>query len=331
MADATKLQESIKKVLAYDKNRLVSRTDWGSINFSAAATDLDAIFEIALLLNDLPVERLPASAVSSIANALDSAASWLERNDKFDLNNGGTPASRDEIVNNLKNQHENLYSNIHVWVPFLAYLKGDIPEQLNRITGSVEQAERARDEFKVFSTEQRGEIEAIVKATREAAAEAGVGSFTEDFLRDSDEREVDAKRWLTRSTWSAVMSLVVAISFFFVHPPQNQYSMVQYAISKVVILAMLIGITAWCAGNYKANMHQAAVSRFKAHALKTFQAFVQASENEAIKDAVLLETTRSIFAHAQSGYLKGEASTDGTPRILEIIKNATGVGAHSGT
>src|SRR5690606_8746019 len=198
------------------------RTEWGSLNFSAAATDLDAIFEIATLLNDLPIERLPASAISSIASALDSAATWLERNDSFELNNGGTPGSRDEIVSQLKGQHENLYSNSHNWIPFLAYLKGDIPEQLNRITGSVEEAEKKRDAFVQFSDDQKIEIEAIVKATREAAAEAGVESFTTDFLNDATDRENDAHKWLVGSITSAIISLAVAVTFFFVHPPQDQ-------------------------------------------------------------------------------------------------------------
>ena len=116
------------------------------------------------------------------------------------------------------------------------------------------------------------------------------------------------------------MTLGVAIVFFFVKAPENQYSLIQFSTSKIVILAMLIGITAWCAGNYKANKHQATVGRFKAHALRTFQAFVQASDNPAVKDAVLLETTRAIFTHAQSGYLKGEALSESAPRILELIK-----------
>ncbi|QNU15316.1 hypothetical protein [Thermomonas sp. XSG] len=330
MADSTKLRASITKVLGYDKSRLVSRSDWGAINFSTAATDIDAIFEIASLLNDLPIERLPANAISTIASALDSAATWLERNNQFDLTNGGTPGSRDEIVNNLKAQHENLYSTAHNWIPFLAYLKGDIPEQLAKITGSVASAETTRDGFVGYAEEQRKEIAAIVKATRDAAAEAGVASFTEDFLSDSTAREAEAGVWLTRATWSAVITLLVAALFLFFRPNLDEIGLVQFAISKIVILAIFAAATAWCAGNYKASKHQAAVSRFKAHALKTFQAFTAATENETVRDAVLIETTRSIFNQPQSGYLRNESSGDSDSKVLEIIKTTTGIKGGTG-
>lgn len=329
MSDPTILTAKLDQFGALDKRLLISRTEWGSIDFSAAANDIDAIFEIAGLLRDLPLERLPANAIQQITDSLESVLVWVRKMDSFNLQQQNPANERNDIVNNIAVQQQNLYIQTHNWIPFLAYLKGDIPAQLGRITSSVGQAETLKSQFDAYANAQKSEIDSIVKATREAAAEAGVGSFTDDFLNDASSRDSDAGVWLKRSMYAAATSLVVAIGFFFVHPLQNQYSMVQYATSKIVILAMLIGITAWCAGNYKANKHQATVSRFKAHALKTFQAFVQASDNETVKDSVLLETTRAIFAQGQSGYLKSESASEGTPRILEVIKNATGVSSAS--
>lgn len=325
MSDPASLNEKLGQFDSYDKRLLISRTEWGSIDFSAAAADVDSVFEVASLLRDLPLQRLPANAISQITDAFEAVLTWLRKMDEFNLQQSNPAHARNEIVNNLAVQQQNLYLQTHNWIPFLAYLKGDIPAQLGRITSSAGQAEASKAEFDKFVSAQRGEIESIVQATREAAAEAGVGSFTEDFLEDAKSRERDADTWLSRSVIAALASLIVAVGFFFVQPPDNQYSMIQYATSKIVILAMLIGITAWCAGNYKANKHQGTVSRFKAHALKTFQAFVQATDNDAVKDSVLLETTRAIFTQGQSGYIKGDASSEGTPRILEVIKNATGI------
>lgn len=320
MADASQLVAKLEQFKSLDPRLLISRTEWGNIEFSAAAKDIDSVFEIVGLLRDLPLERLPTNAIQQIADALDRVLHWLTRNNNFTLQEGVPTNVRDEIVNNLAVQQQDLYVNTHNWIPFLAYVKGDIPQQLGRITTSVGQAEQANTDFSNYASEKRKEIDSVVQATREAAAEAGVGEFTKDFLADAAARDEDAGTWLTRATAATVVTLGVAIVFFFVKAPENQYSLIQFSTSKIVILAMLIGITAWCAGNYKANKHQATVGRFKAHALRTFQAFVQASDNPAVKDAVLLETTRAIFTHAQSGYLKGEALSESAPRILELIK-----------
>lgn len=329
MNDAETIRGKLSQLKAIDKRSLVSRTEWGNIDFSSAAKDIDAIYEIADILSDLPLERLPQNAAQQISDSLDRVLLWINKNNSFQLQDGVPTQKRDEIVNNIANIQNDFYQNSNQWIPFLAYLKGDIPAQLAQITSSVAQASQAYSDFDKYTIDQRAEIDRIVKATREAAAEAGVASFTDDFLRDADQRENDAGTWLTRSTWAAVVTLVVAILMFFFSPYVAGSNVVQYVTSKLIILILLLGVTAWCAGNYKANKHQATVSRFKAHALKTFQAFVLATENEAIKDAVLLETTRSIFTHAQSGYLRSEHQQDGSSRILEVVKGFTSPGSTS--
>lgn len=74
---------------------------------------------------------------------------------------------------------------------------------------------------------------------------------------------------------------------------------------------------------YKALKHQITVNKHRANALKTFQAFVKAASNDNTRDAVLIETTRSIFANSPSGYLDTtDASSDSNTKILEIIKGS---------
>lgn len=325
MSDTTQLEAKLARFGEVDKRLLIQRTEWGSIDFSAAASDIDSIYEIVSILRDLPLSRLPQNAVMDITNSLDQVWIWIERTNTFSLGDGSPSDTRNNIVNNMAAMQQSLYVTAHQWIPFLAYLKGDIPAQLGQITTSVAQAQQAKGEFDGYLTGQRTELDRIIQATREASAEAGVGEFTQDFANDAAAREADAGTWLTRSTWAAVITLIAAFVFFFVRPNNlDSIALVQYTTSKIVILAMLIGVTAWCAGNYKANKHQAAVSRHKAHALKTFQAFVQASDNPMVKDAVLLETTRSIFTHSQTGYLKGESPSEAPSRILEIIKPGEG-------
>ncbi|MGY0798170.1 hypothetical protein ACW7G0_03820 [Lysobacter sp. A286] len=322
MPDTTKLEAKLHQFDEIDKRLLIQRTEWGSIDFSAAANDIDSVYEIVSILQGLPLERLPANAISEISNSLDQVWVWIEKSNKFTLGDGNPAGTRDNIVNNIAAVQQALYITTHQWIPFLAYLKGDIPAQLGQITSSVTLAEQAKGDFDEYLSTQRTELDNIIQATREASAEAGVGEFTQDFANDAVDRESDARTWLTRSSVAAVVTLIAAFIFFFLRPDLDNLSVIQYTTSKIVILAMLIAMTAWCAGNYKANKHQAAVSRHKAHALKTFQAFVQASDNPSVKDAVLLETTRSIFTHAQTGFLKSDSPPDGSARILEIIKSA---------
>ena len=77
---------------------------------------------------------------------------------------------------------------------------------------------------------------------------------------------------------------------------------------------------------YKTNKHQESVNKHRANALKTFQAFVEATNDPTVRDAVLMETTRSIFAFTPSGYLsESDRGPDAGSRVVEVIKAASKV------
>ncbi len=326
-----RLRSVLDGIRGIDSANLITRPAWGSINFSAASSAFQSIYEIVSMLYSLPIERLPSSAANQISEALESAGRVLIRINTFAIENSSNPnGERDQMVGEMLSMEQHVYQSTQAWIPFLAYLRGDIPRQLDEIARSVSASKSSADDFGRFIEERKGELDRIVQAAREASAKAGVGHFTQDFAADAVSRDGDAEKWLTRATVSAVLTVAVAIAFFFVQAPDQTIPAIQFGTSKLVILAMLIAVTAWCAGNFKANKHQAVVSRHKAHALSTFQAFVQASDNPAIRDAVLLETTRSIFAHAQTGYLRAEGSSESSSQVVEIIKSSAEAAGKAG-
>lgn len=74
-------------------------------------------------------------------------------------------------------------------------------------------------------------------------------------------------------------------------------------------------------------MHQATTNRHHALALHTFKALMEAAAEEKTKDAVLMETVKSIFGGATSGYLgKGYTGSNGSQsmNIIEVVKEAIG-------
>ena len=96
----------------------------------------------------------------------------------------------------------------------------------------------------------------------------------------------------------------------------------QVTTTRLVIVGLLFTATVWCGRLYKATKHQQSVNKHRANALKTFRAFVEAASDSNMRDAVLMETTRSIFAITPSGYINEsvKASDSGT-RVVEIVKS----------
>lgn len=251
-----------------NQGSLITRSQWGDITFIDIESDVDSIYGIVHLLNGLPLERLPRDAVNEIQNVLTDSFTWIQRIDKFTNHDGSPTQKKQEIASNINSMQENLYRRTHQWIPFLAYLKGDIPAQLGAITTSVGEAEKTNRDFEKYVVDKQKSIDDAVSAAREASAKAGAAYFTKDFLNDANERNEEANTWQTRALASAVITVATAIGFFFWRAPNEAYAVVQFTTSKLVILAMLIAITAWCAGNFRANKHQATVSRHKGHAYK---------------------------------------------------------------
>ncbi len=156
----------------------------------------------------------------------------------------------------------------------------------------------------------------------------GVATFTSDFNAAAKEMEDAAGKWLWWTAGVGLVTVALAFSFPLLFPIPNNASNIyaaQLFTSKLVTLGALFTATIWCGRMYKAAKHQAAINGHRANALKTFQALVRASSDDPTRDAVLLETTRSIFALGNTGYLDGaEGSGEGAVKILEIVKSAAG-------
>ena len=81
----------------------------------------------------------------------------------------------------------------------------------------------------------------------------------------------------------------------------------------------------WSSRNYKAHRHNNVINRHRANALSTFKVFVDSSKDDiATKNALLLKSAEAIFSPAITGYLTKEPDNQGTPQILEIVRNING-------
>ena len=172
---------------------------------------------------------------------------------------------------------------------------------------------------------RRGEIGDIIVAAREAAADVGVAHFTVDFNAEADAQDLSAQKWLKTTAGLATGTILVALLMVFVPVKADATTpqVIQIFTSKVVILGLLFTATIWCSRLYKAARHQGAINKYRANALKTFQAFTKAASDDDARNAVLMETTKSIFAIMPSGYLENESVPDGGLKIVEVVKHAT--------
>ena len=316
------LRKSIGSALEFRERSLQTRAIWGSITFEKGADDFKRIFEILAHLSVLPLEYLTDSAISQIHSSVTATTVVFSRIDEFNIEQETPTAIRDQLVQELHGQADQLYHHASPWVPFLAYQKGDVAKNIESLTTSVSNAKTIVDEAKTTIAARQGEIETIITQAREASAAAGAAVFTQDFKNESKELAERAQRWLKITAAFAAVTLATALVMWLL--PLNGAdtpALVQRFGGKLAVLVVLFTSTLWCAKTHNALMHLSTVNRHRALSLQTFQAFSHAASDESTKNAVLMEATRAVFGSVPTGFLDAKAgSSDGDLKIVEVAK-----------
>lgn len=320
------IRQTAAAITADNIDVLVQNAAWGAIDFKVAIPDLERLHSLIAPLTVLPLHLLPQNVANNMIGPLNSINDVLNQFRGFAITVDSPTGRRDEICNNLRNQIDNAYPVITPHIPFLAHAHGDVQRNITDLVNSVSRANVLVTEARGDLASKRAELDTIVAAAREASVKAGVAHFTHDFADASEANDASAETWLTITASLALLTAVAAFFSLFIDLPHDATVpvVINRLSSKLVFLGLLLGATIWCGRLYKAAKHQGAINRHRANALKTFQAFTQAASTEPVREAILMETTRSIFTLTATGYLDGaDASGDGGTKVVEVVKNLT--------
>jgi hypothetical protein len=317
-------RQMIAECLKTPIDELVSNPPrWGTINFEPGRPVLQRTFDILGHLNILPIELLPDSVAQQIRESIRNFLAVINEIRKFSIEQGEPQSRRQQLLSGLQGQADAVFTQTQGYIPFLAYQRGDITKNINDLSRAITDAKKLVVEAEGHVATKKTELDGIIKAAREASASVGVAHFTEDFRNEATAVQALARYWLFATILGAGLTVAIAALMIFFQPEKSDAALVSWHIPRIAIIAVLFTGTLWCGRIYKATLHQYVMNRHRANSLKTFQAFVQATPNEQIRDAVLLETTRSIFSISPSGYIDpkadgGEPST----HFLEVVRDS---------
>jgi hypothetical protein len=323
MADKTTLNNLSKqnnRILAHNKDNLISRPKWGEINFEDRRSDFDRIYWLATQLKNYPVEVLPDQIASEFIHQLQLVADHFDQIDKFSLQSSDPTGTRNSLSSKLHSHTDALYTHCAPWIPFLAHQKGDVARNIESLAKSVKDAEEIVEKSKADIAVKTEEIKTIIQTAREASAGAGAAVFTQDFEKAADKQEDSARTWLIVTIVAAMLTLIAAGAMWCFAETGTDGLLIQKLSTKLFALALLLTATIWCGRNYKALTHLATINRHRSLSIRTLQAFANAATDTHAKDAVLLEATRAVFGNVPTGFIEG-GNNDGDLKIIEIARN----------
>ena len=168
------LKSNIDSITEYQDVDLVKRGDWGAITFESVKEHITYAIDTTSVLAQMPLESLTDQAANDLQSQMPAVASLFARINEFGIEQGNASATRDQIANEVKGNVEQMHAMYSRWLPYLAYQRGDITRNIEKMEDAIRQGDIHLDQAKRYLEEKMEEVNKIVDAAREAAASAGV-------------------------------------------------------------------------------------------------------------------------------------------------------------
>jgi hypothetical protein len=325
-AAVKQLVDAIAGAISTPIEELIENPLWGEINFKNIELELRISTDLLRRVHDFEIEKLPENIVSGIVGPATQLSNAVKRITDFSITQGDTNKIRQQISNGVISASNTLLTNFGTLLPILDFIEGKSDSGNIKFEHLIAETEEHSAKFLDDLLVTAKEAETALAATKEAAGKTGVGVFTQDFAAEAKKYGSAAKSWLWTTVLLGIATLVVAVFYskaFYIPDTEKWLPIIQYTTTKIVVIGLLITATLWCGRLYKTARHHETINKHRANALATFQAFVEATNEPSVKDAVLLETTRSIFSITPTGYVGGDSGRADNNTIIEVIKGVT--------
>lgn len=321
-----KFRENIQKILELNAKDLIRREQLGEeLSFADAESDFEQAINLFKSLSEIDISLLPNDRLNRLNTSMATFLDSINSIKTFSAKQG--PTERTNRINNIKNNYNDWFNTISPVIAFCTKAGTDFDaiqrkarEAYENLTIVLEAASKEREQGKA-------EIEATLAAVKKAAAEVGVTQHTTNFKDASDAFAEGRTLWAKIIIGLLITIFIYSFAAFWYCPIEMKepyfYIFLQAALPRFTGLIALFYALLVATNNYRAQAHNYIVNKNKQNALSTFETFVKASDNEEIKNAVLLQTTKAIFSNTQSGYLKNENMGDEGSQIIEIVKDVS--------
>lgn len=312
MSLADEIKAQVISVANLDVDEATARPGIGDVNFKDVQQPFLGIIRIAARISDFDFDLLPLRNRNNLKVQLTNFLTSVGAMQSFNLEIENPPARRNQIK---KEFESHLTAVFDQFLPPLIFL------------GSSD-ASTLRSETEALVAKIRSDSEAAdqaVAAIRKAAGQTGMTREAEHFSIQADEHRDAANWWLAMTILFVGLTAlwgVVALFVLTIDKDASNVQLVHNSIGKLIILSGLYFGLVWCGRNYRASRHNYVVNKHRKNSLSTFETFVSAAgSDEAVKNAVLLQATTSIFNAQASGYANAENDTDVPTKIIEISKS----------
>ena len=278
-------------------NTFVRSKELGNqLDFSACESSLLDFRDLGRQFSHSEWSRLPRRSQKEVADILWEIRDVLRQIRNYSAAEGRE--RRDDLVDTFGAKLDSFKAIALTYGGYLLLENGIAEKQLLSLLQEGEQRLLAIKETQQEVEERKVEVDAVLAAVRDTAAEKGVSQEADQFRRAGERYDNLSGQWLKRALIAGVATVAFALALVFAWDVGGEIkdaSAVQVILAKAAALAVLSYATITCVRLYRSNAHLAAVNQHREDALRTFQTFVDGASDSEVKDKVLLAAANAAF------------------------------------
>lgn len=320
------IYDKLRAIVEFDPQSIVRKEELGLLNLEGAVAPLTRCQKLFRDLAMADLSPLPPNARQAVQESCEEFSRLLTGLQRFSVDEtGDNPATRrGNMVEKLRLAYGKHFDKLHMYIAFCATSNENLRRLEREAAESSISAQKQASSMILKLQDETDSARAITEELRGMAKEAGVSQHAGYFKSEADAHAGAASKWLGGTIAMGVVTLGVSIGFLWLYwqlgKDLDTAKAVQFTVSKVLVLSVLLTSTIWASRIYRAHQHNQVVNRHRQHALSTFKTFAEASGSASIRDAVLLQATQCIFSPQSTGYIQSEPESDGPSKILEIVR-----------
>lgn len=319
-------KKALERIQNFDVSELPQKMELGSrLNFEDAVAPASILIELFKQLPAVALQDFPDNLLNQIRDKCNNSYNLFKRILDFNPEQQDPVSVRNTLITNLKNAYQPTFESLHQYISYSLHRSADFQRLDSDARATLQSIEDKSTEITRSLEEHEKEAKKVLDEIRRVAAEEGVTKQAAHFNAEYDYHSTQADKWQLRTVKLAIALGVFSVISLFIHKipflnPENTYDAVQLSISKFLVFFVIAYMLFLSAKNFMNHKHNAIINKHRQNALMTHSALVEASGNEGVRDAVLLQASSCIFSPQSTGYaISSESDLSHQKSMIEIL------------
>lgn len=323
MSESTEnAKKSLSRIQDFDVENLPREQELGtSLDFRNVVPHAVKLIELYKRLSREAVDDLPDGLANQIRSQADADFNRFQEILDFEATMGNPNEVRQQLIQQIESAYDPAFTGLHPFISYGSSVTIDVQRIENEARSMIQSVQDQTESITKELSDTKDQAQGILADIREVAAEQGVSQQAIHFKEESESHAQQSEHWKKNTIRLAWGLGIYAFLSLFSHKlpwigPETTTQTIQFVASKILVFVVISYMLFLSARNFMSHKHNAIVNKHRQNALATFQALVDAAQEEANKDIILTYASACIFSPQDTGYAKSEGSSSASDRSV---------------